>query len=49
MPLTAKQQMLCQRLGVGRPEPSAAALIRELAKEIDDLWDRLSAAYAFVR
>lgn len=49
MPLTAKQQTLCQRLEMGRPEPGAATLIRELAKEIDDLWDRLSAAYAMVR
>jgi hypothetical protein len=49
MPLTAQQETLCQRLEMGRPEPSAAALIRELAQEIDDLWDRLSAAYAVVR
>jgi hypothetical protein len=49
MPLTAEQETLCQRLETGRPEPSAAALIRELAKEVDDLWDRLNAAYAFVR
>jgi hypothetical protein len=28
---------------------AAAALIRQQAKEIDDLWDRLSRAYALVR
>jgi len=49
MPLTAEQVALCQRLESGRPEPSAATLIRKLAKETDDLWDRLSAAYTLVR
>jgi hypothetical protein len=29
--------------------PSAAALIRQQAHEIDDLWDRLSGAYALFR
>ena len=29
--------------------PSAAALIRQQAQEIDALWDRLSHAYALVR
>ena len=35
--------------GEGEPDPSAAALIRQQAHEIDDLWDRLSRAYALVR
>jgi hypothetical protein len=29
--------------------PSTAALIRQQAREIDELWDRLSHAYALVR
>jgi hypothetical protein len=29
----------------GQSEPRAAALIRQQAHEIDDLWDRLSRAY----
>jgi hypothetical protein len=33
----------------GEPDPRAAALIRQQAREIDDLWDRLSRAYALVR
>jgi hypothetical protein len=33
----------------GEPAPRAAALIRQQAQEIDDLWDRLSHAYALVR
>jgi hypothetical protein len=41
MPLSPEQEVLC-----GRAEPLAAALIRQQAKEIDDLWDRLSHAYA---
>jgi hypothetical protein len=44
MPLSPEQEVLC-----GRAEPLAAALIRQQAKEIDDLWDRLSHAYALVR
>ena len=35
--------------GEGRKHASAAALIRQQAQEIDDLWDRLSHAYALVR
>ena len=38
-----------KRYFAGRAEPLAAALIRQQAKEIDDLWDRLSHAYALVR
>ena len=34
---------------MGRPEPSAAALIRQQARDIDELWDRLSRAYAVIR
>jgi len=49
MPLTAEQETLCRRLEMGQPESSAGPLIRALAKEIDDLWDRLNAAYTFVR
>jgi hypothetical protein len=50
MPLSTQQEALCQHLEK-QPEPtsSAAALIRQLAREIDDLWDRLSHVYAFVR
>jgi hypothetical protein len=44
MPLSPEQEVLC-----GRAEPLAAALIRQQAKEIDDLWDRLSHGYALVR
>ena len=44
MPLSPEQEVLC-----GRTEPLAAALIRQQAREIDDLWDRLSRAYALVR
>ena len=29
--------------------PAAAALIRQQARKIDDLWDRLSRAYALLR
>jgi hypothetical protein len=32
----------------GEPDPRAAALIRQQAHEIEDLWDRLSHAYALV-
>jgi ribosomal protein L16 Arg81 hydroxylase len=40
---------LCERLEKGESTPNAAALIRQQAHEIDDLWDRLSRAYALVR
>jgi len=32
-----------------RAEPNAAALIRQQARDIDELWDRLSRAYAVIR
>jgi hypothetical protein len=35
--------------GEGESTPTAATLIRQQAREIDDLWDRLSRAYALVR
>ena len=46
MPLSPEQEALCDHLEKGMP--SAAALIRQQAREIDDLWDRLSHAYALV-
>ena len=49
MPLSPEQEILCERLEKGEPDPRAAALIRHQAREIDDLWDRLSRAYALVR
>ena len=49
MPLPSELEALCQRLEMGEPEPSAASLIRQQAREIDELWDRLSRAYAVVR
>ena len=49
MPLSSKQEALCRRLEMGRPEPSAAALIRQQARDIDELWDRLSRAYLAIR
>jgi hypothetical protein len=49
MPLSPEQEVVCERVEKGEPEPRAAALIRQQAKEIDDLWDRLSHAYALVR
>jgi hypothetical protein len=49
MPLSSEQEALCRRLEMGRAEPNAAALIRQQAREIDELWDRLSRAYAVVR
>ena len=49
MPLSSEQEALCRRLEMGRPEPGAAALIRQQAREIDDLWDRLSRAYVAIR
>jgi len=49
MPLSSEQEALCRRLEMGRAEPSAAALIRQQARDIDELWDRLSRAYLAVR
>jgi hypothetical protein len=49
MPLSPEQEELCERMEKGEPALDAAALIRQQAHEIDDLWDRLSHAYAFVR
>ena len=49
MPLSPEEEVLCQGLEKGEPNPRAAALIRQQAREIDDLWDRLSRAYALVR
>ena len=50
MPLSPEQEALCERLEKGESTPNAAALIRQQAHEIDDLWDRLlSRAYALVR
>jgi hypothetical protein len=49
MPLSTEQEELCRRLEMGRPEPSAATLIRQQARDIDELWDRLSRAYLAVR
>jgi hypothetical protein len=49
MPLSPEQEALCERLEKGESTPNAAALIRQQAHEIDDLWGRLSRAYALVR
>jgi hypothetical protein len=49
VPLSPEQEALCERLEKGESTPLAAALIREQAHEIDNLWDRLSRAYAVVR
>jgi hypothetical protein len=49
MPLSPEQEAVCERLEKGESTPNAAALIRQQAHEIDDLWDRLSRAYALVR
>ena len=49
MPLSAEQEALCERLEKGESTPTAATLIRHQAREIDDLWDRLSRAYALIR
>ena len=38
MPLSPEQEALCERVEKGEPEPGAAALIRQQAQEIDDLW-----------
>ena len=48
MPLSPEQEALCERLEKGESTPTAATLIRQQAREIDDLWDRLSRAYALV-
>ena len=47
--VSPEQEALCERLEKGESTPNAAALIRQQAHEIDDLWDRLSRAYALVR
>jgi hypothetical protein len=49
MPLSPEQKTLCERLEKGESTATAATLIRQRAHEIDDLWDRLSRAYALVR
>ena len=49
MPLSPEEEVLCQGLEKGEPNPRAAALIRRQAQEINDLWDQLSRAYALVR
>ena len=49
MPLSPEQEALCERLEKRESTPTAATLIRQQAREIDDLWDRLSRAYALVR
>ena len=49
MPLSPEQEALCERLANVESMSTAAALIRQQAHEIDDLWDRLSRAYALVR
>jgi|tagenome__1003787_1003787.scaffolds.fasta_scaffold20334469_2 hypothetical protein len=49
MPLSPEQEAVCERLEKGESTPNAAALIRQQAREIDDLWDRLSRAYTLVR
>jgi hypothetical protein len=49
MPLFPEQEVLCDRLEKGESMPTAAALIRQQAHEIDDLWDRLNRSYALVR
>jgi len=47
MPLSPEQEALCESLGDSAP--AAAAFIRQQAYEIDNLWDRLSRAYALIR
>jgi hypothetical protein len=39
MPLSPEQEALCERLEKGENTPNAAALIRQQARQIDDLWD----------
>jgi hypothetical protein len=51
VPLSRQDQELCQSLEQ-RQEPiaaAAAAQIRRLAREVDELWDRLSRVYARMR
>jgi predicted RNase H-like nuclease (RuvC/YqgF family) len=47
MPLSVEQEALCERLtNAADPDALAAVmLIRELAREIDQLWDRVSRTY----
>jgi hypothetical protein len=51
MPLSVEQEALCQRLEKehGATAAAAAALIRQLAGDIDSMWDRLSRVYALAR
>ena len=49
MPLSPEQESICERLEDGETDPRAAAFIRQQAQELDNLWDRLSRAYAVVR
>jgi len=49
MPLSPEQEVICERLDKGEPEPRAAALIRQQAQEIDALWDRLGHACSLAR
>ena len=50
MPLSPEQEALVSVWRRAKAQPNAAALIRQQAHEIDDLWDRLlSRAYALVR
>ena len=49
MPLSPEQEALCEGLEKGETTPTTVALIRQQAHEIDDLWDRLSRAYALIR
>ena len=44
MPLSPEQEALCERLEMGESTSTAAALIRQQAREIDDLWNRLQLA-----
>jgi uncharacterized protein YqgQ len=51
--LSLQQEELCRRLEgelLDRNDArAAAALLRQFAREIDELWDRLNRVYAFVR
>lgn len=53
MSLSIHQEELCRRLEGELLDTNdaraAAALLRQFATEIDELWDRLSRVYAFVR
>ena len=48
LPMAGRMGVRSYRMGLPRAH-GAAALIRQQAREIDDLWDRLSRAYALVR